>query len=261
MNLSIVILSRDAANLVPCVNSITRNDFDVPIIVVDDGAQANVTHELPVRWVTGKKPFVFARNANMGIEAAGRDDVLLLNDDTLLETPRGFSRLAERSTTIPTDIVGEWLTTSPLGIIAASTNSAGNHRQMRKRGTWNQERPTPNGAEPAVDIELRMVCFIAVLIRRALIDQIGGLDEDLIGYGFDDDAYCFRARQAGWQIGIWDGCFVDHTSLKSTYRREDEETHWRKLAINLQIYERKYGPHPTVPPEWRERIARMKVVA
>ena len=58
MSLSVVILSRDAGNLVPCVNSIQRNDPDVPIIVVDDGAQANVTHDLPVRWVEGKKPFL-----------------------------------------------------------------------------------------------------------------------------------------------------------------------------------------------------------
>lgn len=249
MSLSIVILSRDAGNLVPCVNAIQRHDPGVPIIVVDDGAQANVTHELPVRWVEGKKPFVFARNANIGIAAAGRDDVVLLNDDALLETPQGFTALSQRVSR-ERNYLNRIGVTNNYGIVAASTNSAGNVKQHRSY-LGNQEiRP-----------EMRMVCFIAVLIQRALIDMIGGLDEDLTGYGFDDDAYCLRARERGWKIGIWDGCFVDHTSLKSTYRREQPESHWQKLAHNLEIYERKYGPHPTVPPEWRQRIAKMKVTA
>ena len=38
------------------------------------------------------KPFVFARNVNLGIEAAGDADVILMNDDaTQLRTPYGFT--------------------------------------------------------------------------------------------------------------------------------------------------------------------------
>ncbi len=38
-----------------------------------------------------------------------------------------------------------------------------------------------------------------MLIRRAVVDQIGYLDERYYAYQEDAD-YCFRARQAGWQI-------------------------------------------------------------
>ena len=38
-----------------------------------------------------------------------------------------------------------------------------------------------------------------MLIRRAVVDQIGYLDERFFAYQEDAD-YCFRARQAGWQV-------------------------------------------------------------
>jgi GT2 family glycosyltransferase len=38
-----------------------------------------------------------------------------------------------------------------------------------------------------------------MFIRRAVIDQIGYLDERFFAYQEDAD-YCFRARQAGWQV-------------------------------------------------------------
>ena len=44
------------------------------------------------------------------------------------------------------------------------------------------------------------------------------LDERFVDYGMDDDDYSLRVRNAGLKIGIFDGCFVDHGSLKSSYR-------------------------------------------
>lgn len=237
MTPTVVILSRDAGNLVPCVNAIQRHDPGVSIIVVDDGAQANVTHELPVRWVEGRKPFVFATNANIGIAAAGRDDVLLLNDDTLLETPGGFTKLKEQLDRHST-----------YGVVSAVTNSVGNVRQYRERAN-----PSANGIIP----EPRMVCFVGVMLRRSMIEQIGGLDEDFNPGFFEDDEYCFRARAKGWHIGIWDGCFLDHKSLHSSFRSGKDTS--REMFTSLALYEKKCGRHPEVPPEWRVRMLKMGI--
>ena len=91
MSFSVVIPSARAQNLIPCVRAILDREPDLPpdrIIVVDDGARADAeAHLPPVRWVTGIKPFVFARNANLGIRTAATD-VILLNDDTRPVTPR-----------------------------------------------------------------------------------------------------------------------------------------------------------------------------
>jgi len=65
MNFSVVIPSRNPANLIPCVRSLlTAEPAMAPeqIIVVDDGARAGAEASLPaVRWVTGITPFIFAR--------------------------------------------------------------------------------------------------------------------------------------------------------------------------------------------------------
>src|SRR5207249_1810185 len=94
------ILSSRASNLVACVHSILANEPDLPpdrIVVVDDGARQDAEPLLPaVRWIEGVRPFVFARNANIGIRAGTRaadTDVILLNDDARLETPGGFTAM------------------------------------------------------------------------------------------------------------------------------------------------------------------------
>ena len=249
MSFSIVILSRDPGNLVPCVRRIWEKEPNLPrekIIVVNDGAwpeaekQWHGTDHFPVMvdvtshlrfkrfasitWIEGDKPFIFARNANIGIHAAGTDDVLLLNDDALLETPAGFTRLAAMAVQHP-----------EFGIIASTCNNVGNLNQERISGGGIYGMGIRGGmCDPREDP--RQVCFIAVLIPRATIDRVGLLDEDLTGYGFDDDLYCVSIRRAGLKIGIWDGCFVDHASLRSSYRSEEN---YFRFQQNAKIYERK----------------------
>ena len=208
MAFAVVIPSKSAVNLVPCVQAIRAAGETCRIIVVDDGvdwpaAEKMMHPDLPEgvhqMWPDtfaheGVKPFVFARNINLGILAAGEDDVILLNDDALLKTPQGFSLLASASRACP-----------EYGIIAAACDTVGNPNQFRRAGGALRDEP-------------RMVCFVCVYIPRRVIETVGLLDERYVDYGLDDDDYSFRVRAAGLKIGILDGCFVDHASLKSSYR-------------------------------------------
>ena len=47
--------------------------------------------------------------------------------------------------------------------------------------------------------EVEAVSGSCMLIRREVVDQIGYLDEAFFAYQEDSD-YCFRAREAGWEI-------------------------------------------------------------
>lgn len=237
-NLSVVILSKNKTNLEACVKAVRAAGETCRIIVVDDFPQgaARVTHPMnvngylttweamPLHWVLGATPFVFARNANIGIRAAergdpildiaGQSDVILLNDDALLQTTGGFTLLQKAAEEHP-----------EFGIIASTTNCVGNTNQYPK-GIGLREDP-------------RQVCFVCVLIPRRTIDVVGLLDERFIHYGMDDDDYSLRVRNAGLKLGIHDGCFVDHASLTSSYRGPAGAG--GNYFPNLEIFKQKWG--------------------
>lgn len=210
LNLSIIIPSKNAYNLTECVAAILAAGETGRIVAVDDGLESFPSC---CQYVDGQKPFVYARNCNIGINAVGDDDVVLLNDDALLKSPMGFTAMQQAAEAYP-----------EYGLIGCVTNNAGNLNQL----------PKGVGLRP----EPRMVCFIAVLIPRRTIEAVGLLDERFIGYGFDDDDYCKRVRDAGLKIGIHDGCFVDHKHLKSTFR--GQATSAGDLRQNAEIYKRKW---------------------
>ena len=204
MPYSIVILSKTLSNLVACIRAVREHGETARIIVVDDGLG-----EIPVDmqdgetcWIIhgaapciripGISPFVFARNANEGIRAAGMDDVVLLNDDALLESHLGFSHLDAHC--VPLCI----------GIIAATTNVTGYPQQWKRLAA--QVR--------AVEI----AAFVCVYIPRRTIDLVGLLDERFVTYGGDDVDYCLRVWEAGLLVCVSDFCFVDHSRLHSTFR-------------------------------------------
>jgi GT2 family glycosyltransferase len=209
MGLSIIIPSKNAANLVPCVQAIRSAGETCRIIVIDDGIDRDQWRSLSGGWgifagspdiaeVLGHKPFVYARNINLGIYAAGADDVILLNDDALLQTPMGFAKMWDQSKRRP-----------QYGVIAAACNNVGNPLQNL----------VPELADlDGVRNENRTLCFTCVLIPRRVIDAVGLLDERFVDYGMDDDDYCLRVRYHGLRLAIYDGCYCDHGSLTSSYR-------------------------------------------
>jgi GT2 family glycosyltransferase len=209
---SVVILSRNSVNLWSCVGAIMEHEEGpFRIIHVDDGCSDKHPN---VETIQGVKPFCFARNANIGIEAAGTDDVILINDDAMLQVISGFSLLADVAREHP-----------EYGLIASSCNNVGNRSQLRI-GTGLRDEP-------------RMVCFVCVYIPRATIDQVGLLDERFTCYGMDDDDYCLRVRQAGMKLGIFDGCFCDHSQMHSSFRGPGGAG--GNYQSNLELFKQKWG--------------------
>jgi hypothetical protein len=215
-------------------------------VVVDD-TDSGLPPIAGVERVYGVKPFVFSRNVNLGIQAAGDDDVVILNDDALLETPRGLARLARDAAKHP-----------EYGVIAASCDSCGTPSQVHC-----DARYVPDGAggyhvEPMLHDESTMLAFICVYIPRWVIDKIGLLDERFgvnaggpgpRGYGCDDDDYCWRVRGAGLKLAVENDVVVNHTRLKSTFRADPE--HPADVRLHEKVFEDKWGVSPrTGEPSW-----------
>lgn len=215
--LSVIIPSRNADNLSVSLAAVLFRELPhVRVIVVDDGLSGfpgACGLDPQVILVDGVKPFVFARNVNLGIAAAGSDDVVLLNDDAVLETVEGFSHMQRFAEEHP-----------DVGILSASTNLAGNPEQMRRAiGGVRYLGNTPGNSFPTV-------AFVCVLIPRRTFDAVaqldlqlpkplgGPLDEIFTAYGWEDNDFCRRVHLAGLKIAVSDTCYVDHSRLHSTFR-------------------------------------------
>ena len=237
---SVIIPSRNFRNLRACVAALHRNGAGRRIVIDDGLAQSGYEADSAeydrgacldgATIIPGVKPFIFARNINLGIVAAGTDDVILLNDDALLVTPNGFTLLAETAAAHP-----------ECGLMSVVTN-----------GASLAQLPHPGSG---VRYERVMVAFVCVFIPRSTIDKIGLLDERFglraeatsgpRGYGCDDDDYCWRVRAAGLKLGIFDGCFVDHRSLTSTFRGDPSRP--ADVLIHEALFQQKWGRHPRNP--------------
>lgn len=228
--MKIVIPSRNPDNLVACVQALLSKDCSIhpeDIIVVDDGARAQGEVFLKktgiegIEWVSGKSPFIFSRNVNIGIRHA-KDDVFLMNDDAELLTNDGIE-----------NIVSVSLRNPEYGLVSAAVNNVGNTNQWFRGGDKERNQLVLLKIRP----EKRMVCFVAVFIPKRTQMDVGLLDEQFIYYGFEDDDYSKRVRLAGLKIGVYDGCEFEHHHLPSTYRSQGHQP----LEPGLAVYMAKWG--------------------
>jgi len=153
---TVIIPSRNANNLEACLNALWNHQPGCPVIVVNDGMATTPKHKLvreqrsPGKWLDGEKPFIFARNVNLGIKLA-KGDIVIFNDDALLSSVNGFWTLMSAARTNP-----------EYGLIAATCNVVGNINQ-HPQGIGLRQEP-------------RMVCFVCVYIPRTTIERVGLLD-------------------------------------------------------------------------------------
>ena len=227
MNFAVIIPSRSFRNLAPSVYSIWQHEPGAPVIVVHHGEEfaegtggGRWLRGRPLERVEGIEPFIFSRNVNLGIRSARAqydpEAFVIMNDDALLVTPGGFTRLAMTAAEHP-----------DFGIVSAVTNAAGNPAQLPRNGNGGQFREEPI-----------MLCFVCVLITAKTIDAVGLLDERFTAYGWEDNDYCRRAKLAGFRLGIEERCFVDHCSLESSFRPGGIAG---DISAGREIYRAKWG--------------------
>ena len=217
MNLSVIIPSRTPSNLIPCGEAVRRHEPEARIIVVDDTPDLSLRPSpewMPAIAIEGVKPFIYARNCNLGILAAESDDVILLNDDALLKSAGGFAALQRAAAVHP-----------EYGVIGAVTNVTGQPLQ-RPQGIGLREAPH--------------IAFVCVLIPRRTIGEVGLLDERYcLDYGVEDLDYCEATRRSGLKVGVFDHCYVDHGSLTSSFRGDPHAP--RSFAKNKALFDAKWG--------------------
>jgi GT2 family glycosyltransferase len=226
LDLSICIPTLKAKQLLrDCLTSIPANTRAVTyeIIVVDnnsqDGTVELLREEFPaVRLIENPRNLGFARPVNQAIAISQGRYVLLLNNDTLV-LENAFDRLVEfadahptvgicgpkvlnrdgtlqkqcrRSFATPWDLFCYF---SGLSVLFPKSSLFASYLMTYKDENEIHQADAISGS--------------CMLIRRAVLEQIGLFDERYFAYQEDAD-FCFRAKRAGWQVWYYPPAQIIH---------------------------------------------------
>ena len=206
---------------------------------------ANLPGEPPplppnARLVRNERPHGFAANANRGIRETRADFVVVANPDTEAE-PDAVSVLAGFAASHPRcgvagpqlrypdgvwqpsrrrfpTVSGTIVRRTPLRLVLRP-------RERQRRHYLLDERP-----DGPVQADWMLGAFL--LLRREMLDELGGFDERFRLYG-EDIELCYRAAKAGWERWYVPQAVVTHrydavVDRKLLTRRT--LWHWRGIA-------------------------------
>lgn len=253
MDLSIIIVSWNTRELLDeCLTSIYahQGSLTLEVIVVDsasaDGTVEHVRQHYPqVILLPQDKNIGFTRGNNVGLTMAKGRHLLLLNPDTviiggLLQGMVGF--LDEHPTY---GMVGPY-TINTDGSTQSSRRRFPNRAIAILESTWLQPLAPPRLlawyyiSEPndRTTLDVDWVQGHALMARREVYEQIGGLDQNFVMY-FEEVDWCKRAQLHGWKTKFLGDVTVLHHGGKSS----DQVTQFKHIqyARSKILYHRRYN--------------------
>ncbi len=215
-DLGICIVTRGSKEMIgDCLASLFEQTqgLDLDVVVVDNDSQDGTVDEIrrnfpTVKLILNEENFGYSRAVNQGLRILDATYYVLLNPDAIL-LDRALPRLIQFMQENP-----------QAGICVPKVlNNDGTLQYQCRRGEarpWevfsyflglarlfpNDRRFTGyllNHIDNDQINEVKAVSGSCMMIRRAVVDQIGYLDERYFAYQEDTD-YCFHARQAGWKV-------------------------------------------------------------
>jgi GT2 family glycosyltransferase/glycosyltransferase involved in cell wall biosynthesis len=208
-----------------CLESVVQNTAaPYQLILVDDGSAAPTRdfvrrfaaeHSATLLRSETARGYTFA--AIDGQRQSTADYVVMLNSDTVV-TAGWLDRMIACAET-----------NSRIGLVGPLSNAATFQSipEVEAGGDWALNPLPPemsiaqmgeavaqvaSGAYP----DMPFLNGFCLLIRRAVIEQIGYFDEVNFGTGYgEENDYCLRARAAGWQLSLADDTYVYHAQGRS----------------------------------------------
>jgi len=91
--------------------------------------------------------------------------------------------------------------------------------------------------------EFPRVAFLCTLIKRNVLDTIGGLDERFSPGNFEDDDFCLRAQLAGFKTIVAEDVFIHHFGSIS-FKANGTDDYAKRLEHNKVLFTNKWGADP-----------------
>jgi GT2 family glycosyltransferase len=199
---------------------------------------ANVLHSVPpgVEALGNDRPLGFAANVNLGLTRTSGEAVVIANPDAVPE-PGAVATLRDFMAGRPRCGVA-----GPRMVFPDGSPQASRRRFPTVGGTLVRRTPLRKVAhprrhfhldEPAPDgpVEADWMLGGFLLLRRAMLDELGGFDAGFRLYGEDIDLQ-YRAMRAGWERWYVPAAVVRHEHKAVTDRRfltRRTLWHWRGI--------------------------------
>ncbi|MEN6371443.1 MAG: glycosyltransferase family 2 protein [Armatimonadota bacterium] len=272
MFLSIIIVNWNTTRLLEaCLDSIYRHapGFGFEVIVIDNASNDFASDALSLRFpkarvIANDRNLGYAEGNNQGIERASGRYILLLNPDTEVKNDT-LAKLVEFLEAHPGAAAAGCRLVRPDGSIdrsvrgfpepaAVAAEFFGLSRLFPKSKKFGAYRMTWFDYKTEAQVDQPMgSCLI---LNRKAIDEIGLFDLDFPIY-FNEVDWCYRAKQAGWEIYFTPKAEVIHHGGSSTKQIRCEmrrESHRSLARFYKKHYEKKLSP-----PIYRLIIAAIKL--
>ncbi len=268
VDLAIILVSYNTrADLVACLRSLRYSPPAVShdIVVVDnmsgDGS-AEAARQEGVRVIEAGSNLGFAAANNVGIRATASELVLLLNSDTIVPPGAIDGLVADLRAHPDCAIVGPRILDSggrpeisfgpmigPFNELRQKVRVRLHDKRARSIGRWvDRQVHVPHNPD--------WVSGACLLVRRAIAEEVGLLDERFFMYEEDVD-FCAAVRSRGWRVRFTPAAEIIHhrgrsvatnrAAVNAAYRRSQVafyEKHHPGWAPLLRAYLRLRGELP-----------------
>ena len=231
-DLTIIIVSWNVRELLAtCLRSIEEvhdKQLSVEVIVVDASSEDDTLDMLAgdfpsVQAIATSENVGFSRGNNIGIAAAQGKYVLLLNPDTEVIGDALGRMVAFMDANEKVGVVGPQLLDSDRVTVQSSRRRFPTLALAFFESTWLQRLASRSMLKRYYVLDLPddetahvdWVVGAALMTRRAVLDEVGGLDEGYFMYSEEMD-WCHRVKDAGWQVVYLPEAQVMHHGGKSS---------------------------------------------
>ncbi len=206
-----------------CIDTVLEHTH-VPfeLVLVDNGSHDGTPdyfRELKARYPNVKlqlnrKNLGFSKGCNQGLAMANGDYICFLSNDTLV-TEGWLDRMQW------------WIELEPnLGLVGPVSNRVAGVQKIEV--DYDEDGMTPEAiagmqvfasrwckAHKGESVQLNRIIGLCLLLKREVVDRIGGFDTCFGTGNFEDDDLCFRVRVAGYRVAVARDVFIHHYGSKT----------------------------------------------
>lgn len=254
VELSIIIVSWNVRDLLrQCLTSIDneRGELNLEVIVVDsasvDGTPDMVTADFP--WVVllaQGQNVGFPRGNNIGLKHARGRLLFLLNPDTIVKGDALMQMVDYMQNNADVGVLGPRLR-YPDGAIQSSKRRFPTVVTGFFESTWLEpwapkaviERYQAQDLADDRVADVDWVMGAALMVRRAVVEQVGPMDEEYFMYSEELD-WCRRIKDAGWRVVYYPRAEIVHYEGKSSEQAVTER-HINFQRAKLRYFRKYHG--------------------